>query len=533
MAPTPPLDGAPDLHSVDKLIVANRAGMLSKYGAGGLAAIDAALARHVRADLARQLTTHIADISDPAEMATFHGSAVLGTKDDRGAKLAVDTICNALRPDYVMLLDGPDVVPHVILDPIPSMTDQDVTTESDLPYACAPPAAATEPFFSRSAKDYLQVTRVVGRLPAARRETDANVLIRLLDAASTHKPQAWTPAPGYFAISAETWRISSQLNLDQLFGNHDSLHLSPDAGHTTIDASLSALFHFINCHGGSADWRFYGQRDRRLPVAMHSDQLAPHVGHGAVVAAECCFGAHLYDPSLMGNPQPICMNYLSHGAIGFAGSTNIAYGPVDANGQADLMIQYFLEAAKSGASTGRAMLVARQRFVRNQVMATPTNLKTLAQFVLYGDPSLSALESAPSIAAAGLGDAIITAQDMETSRKSRRRTMVSNGIAFAEAATFIADEVGINGNRDVVNRISAYARTRGYSHEPRVFTIDGGAAFQAASKDLDQPPQIAVIVEETPRAGGDKMERDLHLYRVFVAHILGGGITAIEECESR
>ena len=63
---------------------------------------------------------------------------------------------------------------------------------------------------------------------------------------------------------------------------------------------------------------------------------------GTVAAAECCYGTRLYDPSLRGIPDPVCIAYLTAGALGFLGS-NFAYGPETWNGQADLLTQFFFE----------------------------------------------------------------------------------------------------------------------------------------------------------------------------------------------
>ena len=65
----------------------------------------------------------------------------------------------AASPDYLVLLDGPDVMPHIVLtNPLPN--DGDMTVDSNLPYAS--PA-----IFSRRAARYLKVTRVVGCVPSA------------------------------------------------------------------------------------------------------------------------------------------------------------------------------------------------------------------------------------------------------------------------------------------------------------------------------------------------------------------------------
>lgn len=67
---------------------------------------------------------------------------------------------------------------------------------------------------------------------------------------------------------------------------------------------------------------------------MTSTQVTKKSVPGTVVAAECCYGTRLYDPSLRGIPDPVCIAYLTAGALGFLGS-NFAYSPETWNGQAD------------------------------------------------------------------------------------------------------------------------------------------------------------------------------------------------------
>ncbi|MFG1213201.1 C25 family cysteine peptidase [Xanthobacter flavus] len=512
--------------TVDKAIIANRSAMVGKYEAAGVDAIEAALQRLIAADGKRHLTTEILYIDDTAHMAAFGASPVLGPADERGAKAAVDAIADTLNPDYILLLDGPDVLPQIQLNAIPGLSDGDAKTETDLPYACATGA------FSRQARAYLAATRVVGRLPMPPGRPDAGVLVRMIDRCASHQPRPKAGDLPFFAISADVWRVSTQLSLNAVFGSHAALHVSPDDCHDRIDDALRHPVHFINCHGAKADHRFYGQRADDYPVAMESHRVAPHVTEGAVVAAECCYGAMLYDKELISDHPPICMSYLENGAIAFVGSTNIAYGPADRNAQADLICQFFLEEVLKGASTGRALLRARQRFAQDQKISTPTNLKTLAQFVLYGDPSLRVVEAAPGglVAEAAGDDDDILASDQESSRKLRRVALKSDGIAIAQSATYALREAGIDGNRKAVERFETVARQRGYNGKPTVFSVSGGSSFRTASKLMDRAPQIAVIVEETT---GNGTEGKIPRYHVLTAHILGDGITAIEECESR
>ena len=113
------------------------------------------------------------------------------------------------------------------------------------------------------------------------------------------------------------------------------------------------------------------------------------------MAAECCYGAELVDGHQSGNKEDISIsnNYLLNGALAFMGSSTIAYGPSDSQGLADLITQYFIKSVLEGASSGRAMLEARQKFLSvSGPSLDPYELKTLAQFYLLGDPSVQVIK---------------------------------------------------------------------------------------------------------------------------------------------
>jgi hypothetical protein len=69
------------------------------------------------------------------------------------------------------------------------------------------------------------------------------------------------------------------------------------------------------------------------------------------------------------------------------GSSTVAYGPSTSNAYADVICRMFVAEVLGGASLGRAVLLARQQFVQSQSFLDPTDLKTLAQFNLLGDPA--------------------------------------------------------------------------------------------------------------------------------------------------
>ena len=502
--------------TVDKVIISNRSALNAKYGKQGTGLIYGELEKLIATDTLRGLRTAIFDIDDPLQMDAIGGSAVHDAQDEIGAKSAVDAIYAHYTPDYILLLDGPDVIPHIALHPIAGVNDSDHDIESDLPYACANG-------FSKNASNFVAVTRVVGRLPATPGETDAGKLIALIENSVKHAGRPASDFGKFFSISADVWKQSTQLSLKSIFGKASPLLVSPPDDHPVIDASLSHPIHFINCHGATADPRFYGERARRFPVAIQSARLAPHVTRGTIVAAECCFGTQLYNQNLMQTDDPICMAYLMNGAAAIWGSTNIAYGPAASNGMADLIAQFYLQSILAGASTGRAALVARQRFVQTQRMANPLNLKTLAQFVLYGDPSLHPI--------ADTQIASETTPDALSHRKSIRSALASNGKAIASSASLPGTTSKAESR--ATERFRDIAKQKGYAAEPALLTVSGGAQFRMTAKGRDEKQQVMIAIEEKALARNELGTPPFPVYRAIVGHLLGDGIFSIQEYESR
>jgi hypothetical protein len=301
-------------------------------------------------------------------------------------KKAVDDLFAKHIPAYMMLLGCHDVFPLQDIDN--PAEDEDFTVPSDLPYACDAP-------YSRSISAFTGPGRVVGRLPdlPGKQKTPA-YLLGLLTNAMAHKPVSANVYHKYFAVSAQVWRKSTEMTLRALFSDSKALVLSPKAKETTdatyTKTQLKPSLHFYNCHGANTDPNYYGQRgSSNYPVALNSGNLIGNITKGTVAAAECCYGAQLYDAAALGVGQAVCYNYLGQGAIAFVGSSTIAYGPADSNALADLITQYYVRSILKGASSGRALLEARQQFLTDSgPQLDPYELKTLAQFYLLGDPSV-------------------------------------------------------------------------------------------------------------------------------------------------
>ena len=370
----------------DKVILTNLSALQKKYG-NGFARVQSALTKLIAADRKRGLETRLIAIDSVADMKALKGAAVTSAANQRQVKAAVDAVCEALQPDYLMILGAPDVVPMQELRN-PMEGDGDEVVPSDLPYACPVP-------FSTDPKAFLGATRVVGRMPDLVGQSNPAYLVRLLGTAARYRSRPGSDFHDYFGVSAQVWQDSTARSLMKLFGSSASMEIAPPRGPKYPDAQLARRIHFINCHGSPSDPNFYGQRGNEFPKA-HSARLLPQkISNGTVIAAECCYGAQLYDPSDSRGQTGICSTYLFDGAYGFFGSSTVAYGPSEGNGQADYICQYFVEALLGGASLGRATLEARQRFAAAYTHLDPSDLKTLAQFYLLGDPSIQPVASVP------------------------------------------------------------------------------------------------------------------------------------------
>jgi hypothetical protein len=356
-----------------KVIITSRSALAAKYGTAGMKRVNAAIRALVAADRVRGIGTRVVSINPPPDAATV--------------KARIDALCTPATPDYLMLLGAADVVPQCTLDN-PLWTgdprdDADPVVPSDLPYAYDAP-------LSRSCGAYRGPTRVLGRLPDLVGADNPDYLIGLLHAAAS-----WTslvaPRPlGVLAISTLTWRRSTQTSIAALSGALGPIHTTPIDGPAWTRPQLDTPLLFVNCHGGQFDPRWYGEKFRNqqtLPVSVDAARLGI-VGKGMVVAAECCYATMHWNPQSAAGQPSVAATLLAQGAVGVFGSSTISYGPTVGNGSADIIARMFLETVVAGGSLGRAALTARQRFVANAATLDPTDAKTLAQFDLWGDPSV-------------------------------------------------------------------------------------------------------------------------------------------------
>lgn len=411
-----------------KLVVTSKKNLSFKYGTN-LTKIEALLKKLQKADKAKTLNTIIVYVDD-ATSCKAAGVKKVKAVTDNECKRIVDDLYKKHSPAYIAILGAGDVFPfHEIVNPA---DDDDKLVPSDLPYAC-------DSGFSTTIDAFTGPTRVVGRIPdKPGKQKNASYLQTVIGNAIAHTSLSVDQYRKYFAVTAQVWQKSTECSLQSMFNDYSKLIDSPKKKEQTAakytKTQLKPLTHFYNCHGAKTDPCFYGQRGSNYPEALISSNLTENVSAGTIVAAECCYGAELYDGnSLQPAADGICLTYLQNGAIAFAGSSTIAYGPADSNALADLITQYFIKSILKGdVSTGRAFLEARQRFLTDSgPQLDPYELKTLAQFYLLGDPSVVPVKASAPAARGLSGTTIFNTrsalstkglslhQSMEPAKKSR------------------------------------------------------------------------------------------------------------------
>ncbi len=313
---------------------------------------------------------------------------------------------------YLSLIGGDDLLPFARLEN-PSQ-DIDEVVLSDNPYASRDPT-------------YLIPERATGRFPDGGGSSEG-LLVALLERAAAwrrgERPSAapagclgmffsWLPflvplpknsSPHRrFGLSAQVWARASQEVFHLLPGNEPLYLCPPDRVQPSFLAGVPLAY--FNLHGSAESPNWYGQRDLSIstegplmPVALTPEQVPTGQVEGMVVFTEACYGAYIpgKTPS-----SSLSLRFLAEGAIGFVGSTVISYGvSAPPLADADLLGYFFWQHVLAGENLGKALLQAKVDLTREmyarQGYLDGDDMKTLLEFVLYGDP-LAALGNSSSV----------------------------------------------------------------------------------------------------------------------------------------
>ena len=290
------------------------------------------------------------------------------------------TIYSVSIPKYLMIIGDWSVIPPAMWEN--ETDDDDPKVPSDFVYMTLDTSSPWD-----GKKYNISKSTRVGRIPASV-EHSFEEAISYLNHEMDFKPADIIKG---FAYSAYVWlqtscnvfkNIATDLNISPKFV------CRPQANYPngTILSKLKGYNVLgINLHGSLREHFWYGQYERLFPEAFMASLLPSEKDEGYLVCVEACYGAR---PTINdANKDSILVNAMKNNCMGFVGSSMIAYGC--ANGRmtcADIIANVFLSEVAAGRIIGDAFAKALTKLTKDR--DDETVIKTLAEFALYGDPSL-------------------------------------------------------------------------------------------------------------------------------------------------
>ena len=412
--PPPPSPPASRGKRPAEVLLAWEEGLRARFGVEGASRVDLALQELARAAERRGVAGRLVYLDRPP----YSELARPDPREPEQIKAFLDELDRRLAEEgldfaYLSLIGGDDLLPFARLEN--PTQDQDEVVLSDNLYASRDPT-------------YLIPERATGRFPDGGGESEG-MLVALLERAAAwrqgERPAAgpsgclgmffsWLPLLGplpksspqrRFGLSAQVWAQASQAVFSLLPGN-EPLYLCPPTCRDKILPSFLAgvPLAYFNLHGSAESPNWYGQRDLSLPpegplmpVALTPEQVPAGQVAGMVVFSEACYGAYILGKT---PSSALALRFLAEGCLGFVGSTVISYGvSAPPLADADLLGHFFWEHVLRGESLGEALLQAKVDLTREmygrQGYLDGDDMKTLLEFVLYGDP-LASLGTAPA-----------------------------------------------------------------------------------------------------------------------------------------
>lgn len=300
----------------------------------------------------------------------------------------------------LLIVGGHEVIPFHRL---PNPTDDD---DPDVP--------SDNPYATRD-ENYFVPEWPVGRIPTPP-DSQASFLLGVLrKAAETNAQTRVTfsqlffslvrrfirPAQGKFqsgsACTAAVWKKAS-MEVFRPIASSQSVLVAPPTDCSSLPAEFLTLprYSYFNLHGLENGPQWLGQREAKskspadveFPIVLNPGKISGAGKAPAVVFSEACYGANILKK---GVGDAVSLSMLAAGTRALVGSTKISYGaaasPLIA---ADLLARLFLQNCQSGIPSGESLRLAKLAFTeetnRRQGFLDPEDQKTLASFILLGDP---------------------------------------------------------------------------------------------------------------------------------------------------
>ena len=291
----------------------------------------------------------------------------------------------------ILILGGGEVIPYFRL-PNPAF-DSDSSVFSDNPYGCPPKIVSLE--------KCLLPQIPVGRMPDGN-GSDVGLLLGQIQAAREAAMSLSTSPPSFqkssFGYTAGIWKKASQ-EVWRGIGYTGSLKVCPPLSDADVTSAWfnNRTFLYFNVHGSNAEPFWFGQDATTFPKALSPAHVSRFCHERSMIVTEACYGAIEMDRQ---KETSIPLAFLSSGSACVIGSTCTAYGaftpPVS---EADLIALHFFRNVHKGVAFGMALVRARAQLaavaVSRQGYLDEDDKKTLLQFVLFGDPTITVLPLFP------------------------------------------------------------------------------------------------------------------------------------------
>ena len=318
--------------------------------------------RYIRAAAQRGVAYHYLDLE------------ILDGRGDLRSNLStLRQIIDIARPKYLFIIGDESVMN--VGEWENQAGDYDETVFGDLPYLVLD---GTSPWEGQdfNFKDSLRV----GRLPNSA-DDDCDSFCSYFEYAAEHIGKTGVVKP--YGLSALVWEAESQEEFSRISKNDVETSPNFTLEHHGCGYQAANLLYF-NLHGSENSPCWFGQDGSEYPPAF-SPELICAAETPDYIGVEACYGAQYGDG--LETADSILLTSLHNGCLSFLGSSKIAYGTSEPEGScADIVVGNFISGIASGKCAGDAFAAGLQKLA-GQSQLDDTDIKTIAEFSLYGDPS--------------------------------------------------------------------------------------------------------------------------------------------------
>ena len=299
-----------------------------------------------------------------------------GDGDVNSVVAALHEVVEIARPKYLFILGNENVIDVARWEN--NASDGDDKVESDLCYSTLDDES---PWLGQR-YNFGECIRV-GRLPTYSGERFEKFK-SYFEVAASSIGQSDTIVP--YGLSALVWEEESNYEFGKSFNK--KVDVSPNVGHSSVSYRMGseASLLFFNLHGSDRAKFWYGQNGEDYPTAF-APEILKGLSRPYFLGVEACYGARY-----LGGLTPdesILLTAMENKCVSFLGSSRIAFGTSSPTGScADFIIGSYVSCIKDGESAGDSHIAGLKRLASDWDSMDDADVKTMAEFSLYGDPSV-------------------------------------------------------------------------------------------------------------------------------------------------